>query len=106
MISISFNHSCTTQQENPTLRLETLTPGPVAVGKKVQYELTMTIPENSEGTYFLDVLTPYNNSAPRMEICDVYVSERGSNVPCFTDEVKIHRRSILVFITIVMHVMH
>ena len=63
----------------------------MAVGRKVQYELTVTIPENSEGTYFLDILTPYNDSAARMEICDVYVVERGANVPCFTDEVQKHK---------------
>ena len=75
------------QVANPTISLTTVTSSPVLVDQSVVYDLTMVIPEQSEGTYSLEILAPYNESAARMKICDVFVLRKGVNVPCFTDEV-------------------
>ena len=69
--------------------MATLTESPVVVEQSVIYDITMTVPEESEGTYSLEVLAPFNDSEARMKICDVFVLSKGVNVPCFTDEVSV-----------------
>ena len=48
----------------------------------------MTLPQNSEGMFELEVLAPYNDSA-RMKLCDVRIAAQGLNVPCFEETVSI-----------------
>ena len=52
-----------------------------AVGDTVVMGINMTVPDNQPGDYELEVLAPYNDSAPQMRICKVGIANEINKIP-------------------------
>lgn len=76
------------QTERPDVTMTTMSSTNVSVLETVLYQLNVSLPNNTDGVYELEILAPYNDSAARMKICDVKLVAQGVNVPCFAESVR------------------
>ena len=72
------------QTGTPAFSMTTVSNTNVSIGESVLYELEMTVPENTDGDYELEVLMAFNDTA-RCKLCLVNITYNGINVPCVGD---------------------